>query len=91
VAENSNLLITAIVKKCKVTPHWIVGMFYEHRCKRDFCFNTAFLVSRCPQCQDVCCVKLSCFAIFTSGKVKYAIPKSKQSTEIKNVLHSFSA
>jgi len=27
-SKNSNLLTTAIVKKYKVTPYWIIGVFY---------------------------------------------------------------
>jgi len=26
--KNSNLLTTTIVQKCKVTPYWIINMFY---------------------------------------------------------------
>jgi len=27
-SKNSKLLTTAIVKKCKVTPYWIIVVFY---------------------------------------------------------------
>jgi len=70
-SKNSNLFITAIVKKCKVR-------FTKCSCKRDFCYNVTFLSSRCPphqasrsqSCQAVRRqfgrIKMPCFRYYSS-------------------------